>query len=554
MTDRTPRSVSTSQEVRFEGFAVQTDRGLSRREAMWLVRAALGPGWAAEAVGDEGTDFDVMHPRARLSPAAAWDAAYRLRRLAGVAYAEPMFAVPVRWQASDGAPAPEEDFCTNGGHLPESDDPEWPLREVAAFEAWQEFFPDPARAGWPTVVAVADTGHRPHPEIISNLWLDEQYDFEDDDRDATDPLDDGWLQNPGHGTGTASIIVSPRGAEDYYPSGKGVSGVAPGARVMPLRVTKSVVLGFFSTWHLARGIEHAARHGAHVVSISLGTVIPSFRLSRAVGYAKKRGVILVAAAGNCTPFVVIPAAYGDVVAVAASNARREIWPGTSRGGSVDVTAPGESVWRAVVDAQHPSVFDVQRGEGTSFSAPIVAGLAALWLARHGREDLIRRYGADKLPKLFTQLLRGSATFVPGWDTDRFGSGLANARRLLAAPLPARVEGDDAAALEAVAAGRDVMWEFARLFEGALAGAGAGQLEARLAALLGADASSLPALLGEVGPELAFHFAANPGLHRRFAAALAPPSETAEAEAGRLASVRESLQAAGVSGALGAMLP
>jgi serine protease len=348
-----------------------------------------------------------------------------------------------------------------------------------------------------------------------------------------------------------------------------VSGVAPGARVMPLRVTKSVVLGFFSTWHLARGIEHAARHGAHVVSISLGTVIPSFRLSRAVGYAKKRGVILVAAAGNCTPFVVIPAAYGDVAAVAASNARREVWPGTSRGGAVDVTAPGESVWRAVVDAQHPTVFDVQRGKGTSFSAPIVAGIAALWLARHGREDLIRRYGADKVPKLFTELLRASATFVPGWDTGRFGSGLANARRVLAAPLPARVESVEAApALEQEASSLPGgMWEFVRLFENALPVEAApanenaaasrqqhGRLARTLAALLGVSEAELPARLREVGPETAFHFAVNPGLHRRFAAALAPATEATEDEAGRLEDLRGALAVAGVSGTLRSALP
>lgn len=589
MNYRARSKTSSSPAPVVEGFAVQFVQPVGRREAVRLLRGVLGPGWTLRPFGDEGRDFEMVSRQVRLAPGAAWNIAYGLRALAGVAYAEPMFAAPVRWAAPtdtarDEVTLEEDLGCSGGTHLPESDDPEWPLREVAAFDAWREFSLDPDRAGEGVVIAVTDTGYRPHPEIVSNLLLDRMYDFEDDDRDALDPLDDGLFDNPGHGTGTTSIIISPRGAQDYYLSGKGVSGIAPGAKAIPLRVTKSVVLGLFSTWHLANAIEYAANRGAHVISISLGTVIPSFRLSRAVGYAKRRGVIMIAAAGNCTPFVVIPAAYGDVVAVAASNARREIWAGSSRGSQVDVTAPGESVWRAEVDAQHPSLFNVQRGKGTSFSAPIVAGIAALWLARHGRENLVRGYGADKIPALFNQLLRASCTVVPGWDTSRFGKGLANARQLLAAPLPARVESN--AAATAAEQSRDVtdvaetasesntpnvMDEFVRLFENALPRVAptvegeavrestSERLAHPLAVLLGVSEAQLPMLLDEVGPELAFHLAVSPALHTRFAAALAArPSgeqsllETQNIEAA-VSIAREALAEQDVSGVLRARL-
>ena len=216
-----------------------------------------------------------------------------------------------------------------------------------------------------------------------------------------------------------------------------MSGVAPHALLIPIRTTESVVL--FSMRGLRQAVDHAATHGAHVVSISLGGPVPwlwhrNARSHRAV----EAGTIVLAAAGNKVGFVVFPAAFDEVIAVAASNIRDEPWTGSSHGPAVDITAPGESVWRAQ-SMRQPSgqmAFAVGRGNGTSFAVATTAGVAALWISYHGWTDLVRRYGAGNVARVFKQLLQATCRTPRGWNTSEYGPGIVDARRLLAAPFPA----------------------------------------------------------------------------------------------------------------------
>ena len=84
--------------------------------------------------------------------------------------------------------------------------------------------------------------------------------------------------------------------------------MAPGAKLIPFRVGETVII--FDTLNLARSIEKAADAGAHVVSISMGGLF-SDRLHDAIVYAQGKGVIVLAAAGNCVQFVIWPAAYDE---------------------------------------------------------------------------------------------------------------------------------------------------------------------------------------------------------------------------------------------------
>ena len=97
-----------------------------------------------------------------------------------------------------------------------------------------------------------------------------------------------------------------------------MTGVAPGAEIIPLRTAYSVLL--WSTLNLARAIEYATNEGAHVISISMGGLW-SWRLRRAVVIAQQRGVIICAASGNYAPFVGWPGAYDEVIACAALRER-----------------------------------------------------------------------------------------------------------------------------------------------------------------------------------------------------------------------------------------
>jgi serine protease len=211
----------------------------------------------------------------------------------------------------------------------------------------------------------------------------------------------------------------------------------------------------------------------------------------------------------------------------------------------------------------------------------VAGIAALWLAKHGRSKIIQACGGrEKLPPTFMQLLRATATPVPGWPAGQFGGGLVDADKLLAAPLPngATVPTLAPTAQEHAAVDRGGGTTFAHLFDGALRtgrrGPGiaavdqpvnpAERLGDRLAALLGTTRDKLPADLGQIGQELAFYMATDPILHRRFATAIAPPSPAPHGEGtsapaapitadDNVEDVRQRLLARGVSPALAAKL-
>jgi serine protease len=584
----TPAAAENMPEPVFQAFTVKTTRGHAREKVERAVTDVLGTGWHAAGYGGRSGNFEVFSKEGALTAPEAWARAYQLRAHRGVATAEPVFEAWVTdrrgWginlqEEAEGGPefraAIFDDVfnfvCGKGGDLDKAKQREWGLELTRVTQAWSNHFPGAdSKPGDGVVIGHPDTGYRNHPEIAVNLAVSQGFDFFRNDNDPKDELqhDRPW-QNPGHGTGTASVIVSSRGAAAGTPPNF-VSGVAPHARLIPFRVSDSVVV--MNTMNLAHAIERATDAGAHVISISMGG-IGSERLHDAVVYARNRGVIVCAAAGNCVSFVVFPAAYDEVVAVAACDAERAIWKGSCRGGAVDITAPGDRVWHAVANADD-TLSNVSQGSGTSYAVATVAGIAALWLAKHGRDNIIRACGGrEKLPSTFMQLLRATATPVPGWPAGQFGGGLVDADKLLAAPLPdgAIVPTVAPTAEEHVALNRGGSTTFAHLFEPAMRADVSGpgmfaaevaiprdRLSDRLATLLNTTTDKLPTDLGQVGQELAFYLATDPGLYRRFANAVSPPSPAA-AEAApatpheSVEDVRERLLTKGVSPALGAKL-
>lgn len=558
----------------FEGFVLKVlDKG-AKAKARQAAGRVLGQGWVARGFGDDATDFEVTRRSekgARLSARRAWEKTYALRAQPGVTYAEPIFTVPVsgppgfraeaveqtgdeaeatparasrRASKSAAAPVAARGLFTGDGDLPESNDPAWSIKAVKVPEAWKRFAAG-REPGADVVVGHPDTGYTLHPEIASRLITNKGFDFVKNDSDAKDELKRGLLLFPGHGTGTSSVIVSPQGPQTNFGALGGnplaVWGVAPGAKLIPVRVSTSVVLLGGGVLNLARAIEWAADKNVHVISMSMGTGFPNSRLLKAVQYAQKRGVIVLAAAGNYVGFVVWPAAYDEVIAVAASNARNKTWQHSSRGSAVDVTAPGESVWCAGVEDN--GGFSVGRGSGTSFAVATVAGVAALWLSHHGRDKLVKRYGAEKLPLVFNQILRDTCDPLVGAGSG-FGRGLVNADRVLAAPLPDGLQTplpSPAFALrELPSIDSGGLATFRHLFESAAATARGtraastaitsdAELRARLSELLGVGEEELPARLREVGQELAFHLVSDPALYEAFAASLSQKRPKAAAK-------------------------
>lgn len=232
-----------------------------------------------------------------------------------------------------------------------------------------------------------------------------------------DPMSDG--SNPGHGSGTASVVVSPEGGN--------MRGAAPKATLVPIRCLETVAV--FNQSNVARAIDHARLEGAHVITMSLGGVF-SDALHTALRKAVEANIIVLAAAGNCVGTVVWPARYEEAIAVGGINEELKPWRGSSRGSAVDISGPAEFVQRASAsDRSAPGL--VSGGQGTSFATAHLAGAAALWLAHHGREELIRGLPRGiTLQQLFRTLTASSAQVPADFDKKEFGAGIISADALL----------------------------------------------------------------------------------------------------------------------------
>ncbi len=169
----------------------------------------------------------------------------------------------------------------------------------------------------------------------------------------------------GHGTMVAGVIRL----------------VAPGAKIMPLRVFDGE--GTAHPFDIIRAIYFAVDNGANVINMSFSMKEFSPELLRAVNYAYKKGVICVASAGNAgSDTLVYPAAFGNAVGVASTDLVDGASPFTNYGSDlVSLSAPGEAIITTFPGGIYAASF------GTSFSAPFVAGAAALLTKPKIKTDL-----------------------------------------------------------------------------------------------------------------------------------------------------------------------
>ncbi len=424
---------------------------------------------AAPLLGDDTTVYEVRSPAltGQRGPAndpyksvgQAFDEAYLLRDSLGADRVEPLLTVNMPEDQDSGAPG------TRGGDAPPdpiaAGDVLWNHKYANVAPAWALVRSTTGRAAGHEsegiLLAHPDTGFTRHPENWSGatpsaVFAERGRDYIDDDADATDPLlSSGMLANPGHGTASSSVIISPAACQ-LAGKTQCVSGTGPGTRLIPLRVHTSVVV--FDTKRLARAITDAAdgKLGGRVdaISIAMGGP-PSLALHKAVKRAAKNGVLLIAAAGNFVQTVVWPARFDDAVAVSAINPRCVPWKHASHGRAVDISAPGEGVWRATFDGQN--AFDIGMGAGTTFATGTTVGIATLWLARFaGDPQLAALRTSGQLTDAFREALRATAwrpenpasarppgvscDGAPRWDTKEYGAGIVDAHALLQRPLPA----------------------------------------------------------------------------------------------------------------------
>ena len=356
---------------------------------------------------------------------------------------------------------------TDGEGLLPHDDPQWYLgpRGINAYAAWELFKAKGKKPGEGVIVGLPDTGYFDHPELFradgsTQLRLDLQRNYSEPENfyDAHDYCNTfcGLTLNKtykmaysGHGTTTASMIISPA---ERHPDTIGMyhaEGGAPFAELIPMRVSPTVLLTPTSMANLAKAIAYADSQGAKVISIALGGFTNKDEALRAaITSATENGVIVVTAAGNgpwgvgATLLYVVskPASYPETIAVCGSNALERPWKDSSNGKAVDICAPAENIRRArsgwINLTKH--VNDTDQSEGTSMSASLVASVAALWISYHGYDSLLAHYNGDpsKVPEAFREIITTTGKRTPqDWPAKRYGAGIIDAELILRAPLP-----------------------------------------------------------------------------------------------------------------------
>lgn len=258
-------------------------------------------------------------------------------------------------------------------------------------------------------VAIIDSGvDLTHPDLIANLRSD-GYDFAYHDSTPED--------GDGHGTNVAGIAAAAL-------NGVGVTGVAPTAQILPVRVLDKTGSGWDTD--IADGIVYAADR-AQVLNLSLGGPDNSSYIQSAINYATNKGRLVVVSGGNCGGSnykangctvinqPIYPAAYSNVVAVAATDNADQRASFSNQNSYIDIAAPGVSIYNADMNNSYTFL------SGTSQAAPHVAGLAALvWGKFPG-------YTANQVWSRMTSTAKDLGT--PGKD-NAYGAGRIDVKKAL----------------------------------------------------------------------------------------------------------------------------
>ena len=307
---------------------------------------------------------------------------------------------------------------------------QWGLDQIHAEDAWT------STTGSGVVVAVVDSGvDLTHPDLKANLVPGATF-----IECGPNPCGNGdWKgpdgvgqDNDAHGSHVSGIIAAVTG------NGIGVAGVAPDAKIMPIKALED---GSGSFEDIAAGIRYAADHGADVINMSLGAVPGAQALSLtgldtsvtdAIAYADSKGVLVVAAAGNESVPVCDSPSF-DPGAICVTSTTREETPSWFSNGAIKpdmmaVAAPGGA---GLLFCEDDIVSTVPQGmgsaacgqsdydyyAGTSMATPQVAGVAALLFAQGRTLDNVKSALID------TARTPGLGT---GLYTTSYGHGIVDA--------------------------------------------------------------------------------------------------------------------------------
>jgi subtilisin family serine protease len=296
----------------------------------------------------------------------------------------------------------------------------WSHDTIQAERAW-----DLTTGSNDVTVAVIDTGYALNHQELANAWYinqgeqgttqngdacwsgspqNKQTNNCDDDQNN---LDDDWkgydffhndndpsagTTNPtGAGTQHGTMVSGVIGAAAN--NGIASAGIDHNAKIMPLQVFDDE--GTAYTSDIVAAIEYATDNGADVINLSLGSNGYDAPMEAAVRYATNQGVLVVAASGNCalnseefcnnlaTPGrMTWPALYDETLAVGATTSTDARASYSSYGPKLDMVAPGSGITPLPVYTSANQISAYATANGTSFAAPLTAGVASLLLAQN----------------------------------------------------------------------------------------------------------------------------------------------------------------------------
>jgi thermitase len=229
---------------------------------------------------------------------------------------------------------------------------EWHLSKIGAAAAWD------VSEGTGITIAILDSGvDTTHPDLAPNLVAG--FNSYDNNTDVTDVC--------GHGTAVAGTAAAASN------NGAGVAGIAGHAKIMPVRIAFYDGTGCYAYYStIASGLTWAADHGARVANISYDALTSGDTVKSAADYLKSKGGLVFVAAGNSGTDQGAPVSNSLIVVSATdSSDNKASW--SSYGSFVALSAPGAGIWTT----SRGGIY--QAWNGTSFSSPVAAGVAALMM-------------------------------------------------------------------------------------------------------------------------------------------------------------------------------
>ena len=195
------------------------------------------------------------------------------------------------------------------------------------------------------------------------------------------------IDKNGHGTHVAGTIAATN-------NGKGMVGVAPEAKIMPIKSLKDDGNGEIQD--IVNGIKWAADHKADFITMSLGSPYPHKQLEQALVYATSKGCVCFCAAGNSGPStdIMYPAKYENTISIGAIDKHLQRTRFTCSGDSLDFLAPGQDIFSCVPNNQYAVM------SGTSMSNPFAVGCAALLLSWNRTHNKYKLNNAEDYVNVF----------------------------------------------------------------------------------------------------------------------------------------------------------